>query len=197
MESAERQRWLDAAAFALTAHAGQRRRGSGAPVVCHLLQVSGLVIEHGGDAAQAAAALLHDVVEDCGTQFAELERRFGVEIARIVETCTDSRPGDTPERKSPWLERKQGYLARLREAPGAALLVVGCDKLDNLRSLLADLEAEGVAVFDRFNGTPQQTLWYYGEVVDLLEDSPHVRVHAQLARARTRLAEWVAQCPAA
>jgi (p)ppGpp synthase/HD superfamily hydrolase len=147
MEASDRELLLDAAAFALAAHSGQRRKGSAAPYACHLLQVAGLVLEHGGNAAQAAAAFLHDVVEDCGVAVEDLERRFGGDVVRIVAACTDLRPGDTPEAKSPWLERKRGYLDGLRAAPHTTLLVVGCDKLDNLRSLLEDLEAEGLAVF--------------------------------------------------
>ena len=191
MESAERIDLLDAAAFALASHAGQTRKGSGAPYACHLLQVAGLVLEHGGDAAQAAAGFLHDVVEDCGVAVEELEGRFGREVAHIVAACSDLLPGDTPDAKSPWLERKRSYLTALRAAPHDVLLVVGCDKLDNLRSLLADLEADGTPVFDRFNGTPEQTLWYYREVGVLLAATPHVRVRAELERLCERLVGWV------
>ena len=69
--------------------------------------------------------------------------------------------------------------------------MVGCDKLDNLRSLIGDLEAEGEGVFDRFNGTPEQTLWYYREVCLLLAATPHVRVYAELERLSECLAGWV------
>ena len=191
MEAAERKQLLDAAAFALASHAGQTRKGSGAPYACHLLQVAGLVLEHGGDTTQAAAGFLHDVVEDCGVAVDELERRFGHDVARIVAACTDLLPGDTPAVKSPWLERKRGYLGGLSEAPQRVLLVVGCDKLDNLRSLLADLEADGISVFDRFNGSSEQTLWYYREVGTLLAATPHVRAHADLERLCERLTVWV------
>jgi hypothetical protein len=43
-------------------------------------------------------------------------------------------------------------------------LVAACDKLDNLRSLLADLHAEGPATLARFSGTPPQIRWYYEAV---------------------------------
>lgn len=193
MESAEQQHLARAVEFALEVHAGQERKGTGAPYVCHLLQVSGLVLEHGGSTVEAAAGLLHDAIEDCGVAPAELERRFGREVARIVEACTDLVPGDSPERKSPWLERKRRFLASLREADTGVLLVVGCDKLDNLRSLLADLHAEGTQVFARFNSTPPQTLWYYAQVCALLQPTPHARVHTELSQLCERLEGWVAQ----
>jgi (p)ppGpp synthase/HD superfamily hydrolase len=196
LEATDQQRLARAVEFALAVHAGQQRKGSGAPYACHLLQVSGLVLEHGGSVDQAAAGLLHDAIEDCGVTPDELERHFGGEVARIVVACTDLRPGDSPNRKSPWLERKQGFLASLRDAHSGALLVVACDKLDNMRSLVADLEAEGPGVFERFNATPNQTLWYYREVSAVLRGSEHARAHAELERLCAQLARWVAQIPA-
>ena len=61
---AARNRLAAAITFAIAAHGGQTRKGTPVPYVSHLLQVSGLVLEHGGDGEQAVAALLHDVVED-------------------------------------------------------------------------------------------------------------------------------------
>lgn len=65
---------------------------SNAPYVSHLLAVSSLVIEHGGDEDQAIAALLHDAIEDQGGPKArdEIMRRFGKRVTDIVEGCTDS-----------------------------------------------------------------------------------------------------------
>lgn len=196
MQREDQELVTDALAFALESHAEQRRKGSGAPYVCHLLQVSGLVFEHGGSAEQAAAGLLHDVVEDCGVSSEELARRFGTETARIVEACTDLLPGDTPEHKSPWQSRKDAFLASLRDADVAVRRVAGCDKLDNLRSLLADLEVEGPEVFERFSATPSQSLWYYREVCSLLDDESLVRVRRELAHLCESLEHWVARVEA-
>ena len=62
------QRFTDAVDYARVAHAGQVRKGSGIPYLYHLLAVSSLVLEFGGDEDQAIAGLLHDVIEDCGEQ---------------------------------------------------------------------------------------------------------------------------------
>lgn len=191
MEPADQQCLAEAVRFALAAHAGQLRKGSGAPYACHLLQVAGLVLEHGGSVEQACAGLLHDVVEDCGVAASEIETRFGAEVARIVAACTDLLPGDTPERKSPWLERKRAFLGALGRAEAPVLLVAGCDKLDNLRSLIADLEAEGTGVFEHFNATPPQTLWYYREVATLLEARAPERLVSELAGLVDQLGGWV------
>jgi (p)ppGpp synthase/HD superfamily hydrolase len=122
--------------------------------------VSGLVLEWGGDLTQAAAALLHDVVEDTAATLAELEAAFGAEVAAIVADCTDTGPGEGPGNKRPWLERKRGYLARLGSLAPRSALVAACDKLHNAATLIADLERDGVATLARFNAPAPQQLWY-------------------------------------
>jgi (p)ppGpp synthase/HD superfamily hydrolase len=51
--------------FASEKHAGQTRKASTIPYIAHLMGVTSLVLEFGGDEDQAIAAMLHDVVEDC------------------------------------------------------------------------------------------------------------------------------------
>lgn len=161
----ERQKLARAVAFALAAHAEQTRKGTPIPYASHLLQVVGLVLEHGGDAEQAIAAVLHDVVEDCDEiELDEIRRHFGGDVAAIVEVCTDLLPGDRAGAKSEWSLRKRDYLARLARADARARLVAACDKLHNLRTLVADLHAEGPATLERFTATPAQTRWYHEAV---------------------------------
>jgi hypothetical protein len=81
-----------------------------------------------------------------------------------VRGTTDLLEGDTPARRSPWLERKRRFLARLRRQGARVRLVSACDKLANLRSLLADLHADGAATLARFRAKPEQIRWYYEEV---------------------------------
>lgn len=191
MQDRERELLGRAFAFALEAHADQLRKGGGAPYACHLLQVAGLVLEHGGTPEEAAAGLLHDVVEDCGVAPSQLSAEFGAEVARIVAACTDLLPGDTPERKSPWDERKRRFVASLGSEDLALRRVVACDKLDNLRSLIGDLEAEGPGIFERFNATPSGSLWYYRAVAATLVDAPLSRVRREIEQHCTHLEQWV------
>ena len=65
MTHEERAQFAEALRFALEAHGDQKRKGTAIPYVSHLVQVAGLVLEHGGDVEQAIAGLLHDVIEDC------------------------------------------------------------------------------------------------------------------------------------
>jgi hypothetical protein len=52
--------------YASRLHAKQKRKGSDAPYISHLLAVAAIVLEHGGTEKEAMAALLHDAVEDQG-----------------------------------------------------------------------------------------------------------------------------------
>lgn len=169
MQDRDRTRLADAVRFALEVHAGQTRKGKAVPYVSHLLQVTGLVLEYGGDAELAAAAVLHDAVEDCeGVDVEMLRDRFGAGIAEVVAQCSDLLPGDTPKDKSPWLARKQRYVACLARADARTCLVAACDKLHNLRSLVADLREEGCATLERFEPTPEQMRGYFEAVYEAL-----------------------------
>jgi GTP pyrophosphokinase len=74
-------------ALASRAHAGQSRL-SGEPYVTHSIAVATIVAELGLDGTSAAAALLHDVVEDTEVALEEIEAEFGPTIAAIVDGVT-------------------------------------------------------------------------------------------------------------
>jgi GTP pyrophosphokinase len=167
MDASERKRLTDAVDFAAEVHASQTRKGGGgqAPYVCHLLVVAGLVLEHGGSLDAAIAGLLHDALEDSDEVTPEvLEARFGAEVARIVQDCTDTLPGDTAAEKSPWKERKERYLEHLSEASAESVLVSACDKRHNLGAMVGELRATGLGTLEGFKGSPQEQVWFYREV---------------------------------
>ena len=158
-----------ALAFALAAHGAQTRKGSQIPYVSHLLQVCGLVLEAGGDMDQATAALLHDVVEDTPATLEQVAAEFGAGVAAIVADCTDTQADETPTSKRPWRERKQSHVVHLRGVSNHSALVVGCDKLHNMRTLVASIEQDGVATLKRFNAPPDQQRWLHGELLAALQ----------------------------
>jgi hypothetical protein len=159
-------RFQDALCLAAQLHARQFRKASSVPYAAHLLAVTALVLEHGGDEDEAIASLLHDAVEDQGGPpvLAEIERRFGQAVARIVEGCTDT--DQTP--KPPWRERKQAHIARVKEASRSIQLVVAADKLHNVRSMIADYRRLGPGLWSRFTASGPETLWYYRAMADVL-----------------------------
>jgi len=139
---------LRAFQFAAERHTGQTRKASTIPYIAHLMGVASLVLEYGGDEDMAIAALLHDVVEDCGgaPMLKEVRRRFGRRVATMVDGCTDS--DDDP--KPPWRERKESYIRHLWSADADTRLVSAADKLNNVRSILSDRREVGEAVWERF-----------------------------------------------
>jgi (p)ppGpp synthase/HD superfamily hydrolase len=161
-------RFADALAWAAELHCDQTRKGTAIPYISHLLAVTALVLEHGADEDEAIAALLHDAVEDQGgvPTLAEIRRRFGDRVADIVDVVSDTDVVPKP----PWRERKEGYLHHLADptTPTSALLVSAADKLHNARSILTDLQAEGDQIWSRFNAGPEEQLWYYRSLVDIL-----------------------------
>lgn len=164
------QDFIDAFELAAEVHAHQLRKGSYVPYLGHLMAVSALVLDFGGDEACAMAALLHDTVEDCEdgrAMEARIRARFGDRVADIVLHCSDviAEPG---EAKPPWHARKQQYIDDLEHADHDALLVSACDKLHNARSVLGDLRVQKDALWQRFStkSGPDQ-VWYYTTLADL------------------------------
>ncbi|MBW2288820.1 MAG: HD domain-containing protein [Deltaproteobacteria bacterium] len=191
MDSHAQARLVEATELAHRWHASQFRKGSQIPYISHLLQVQGLVLEHGGDAEQAVAALLHDSLEDAETpaeardRAEEIETRFGAGALAIVRDCSDTGKDEAGATKGPWRERKQRYHAQLAAASERSLLVAACDKLHNLNALVWDIETQGVETLDRFNAGPVEQLWYFDGLAAHFEG----RVPARLQNELTALLE--------
>ena len=165
-------RFLRAFLFAAEKHSGQTRKASSIPYLAHLMGVASLVLEAGGDEDLAIAALLHDVVEDCGgtPMLKEVRRRFGARVAAVVDGCTDAYVYPKPQ----WRERKENYIRRLKKEGADARLVSAADKLNNVRSILSDYRAVGESIWSRFNGGRDGTLWYYRTLLDVfLQHKPN------------------------
>ena len=153
------RRFRSAFTFAARKHDGQKKKATHVPYIAHLMGVSALVLEAGGDEDLAIAALLHDVVEDCGGRptLRKVKSCFGKRVAHVVEGCTDSFVMPKP----PWHERKLKYIRHLRSADSDIRLVSAADKLYNARAILMDYKQCGESVWQRFNGGRDGTLWYY------------------------------------
>lgn len=138
------------------------------PYIAHLLAVTALVLEYGGDEDEAIAALLHDAVEDQGGHetLEEIRKRFGEGVANTVDGCTDA----YVQPKPPWRERKEMHVRELREASGSVRLITAADKVHNIESTLEDLRRDGPVVLDRFRGGRDGTYWYYESVHEVLRE---------------------------
>jgi (p)ppGpp synthase/HD superfamily hydrolase len=159
-------RFDDAFCLAHELHREQHRKGTKTPYISHLIAVASLVLEAGGDEDMAIAALLHDAIEDQGEKISleQIEARFGSRVARIVHDCTDA----FTQPKPPWKQRKLDYLARVPEFADDSRLVCAADKLHNAMSVLRDVRTMGDAVFERFHGRKEGTLWYQRAIAGAL-----------------------------
>lgn len=121
--------WLSGAVeFAWAAHAGQVRRYTGEPYVCHPITVAHMVESEGGSRAEIVAALLHDVVEDTPVTLSEVAGNFGVNVADLVAWLTDTATGNRTE-------RNEQNVVKWSRAPLSAVTVKLADLIDNTRSI--------------------------------------------------------------
>ncbi len=174
-------------------HDGDVRKGTTIPYIAHVLGVTAIALEYGATEAEAIGALLHDTVEDGGgeARLAEIRARFGDEVGDIVLGCSDSLIED-PEQKAPWLERKTAFLRQLEHAPASVCLVSAADKLHNVRAIARDFRDSGDAVWSRFTGGRDGTLWYYDTVATTLVRRWPTALARELRREVEELLERVA-----
>ena len=114
----------------------------------------------------------------------EIRERFGDPVADIVWACSDT--DETP--KPPWKERKERYIEHLRDAPPEVLRVSCADKLHNARSILLDYRALEEALWERFNATGDETLWYYTSLGDVFRERGVGRLAEELDRVVSEVA---------
>jgi len=166
--------------YAHEVHDGQFKKGTSVPYLGHLMGVSSIVLGDGGSEDEAVAALLHDAAEDHGgrARLDDIRSRFGDEVARIVEDCTDS--WDTP--KPSWLARKQAYIQRARTLPSPSLRVSIADKVHNTYGILRDLRNIGEKVWERYDVSPDDVLAYYESLVRAYREAGGGRLVDELER---------------
>jgi len=73
--------------YANECHSGQMRQ-SGDPYIAHPLETALFLANLHLDTHTIVAALLHDVVEDCGVSLEEITLRFGPEVSKLVDGVT-------------------------------------------------------------------------------------------------------------
>ena len=160
-------------AFNIASH-GHRdcvRKGTSIPYISHLLAVSALVIEHGGDEVQAAAALLHDVLEDTEVDEFMLRAYIDRPVVDIVVACSDTQKKPKPA----WRPRKEKYLQHLREMiaepeVNPAILVALADKVHNAETTADMVLHKGKTakeIYDdpNFNAKVGEQKWWYVSLV--------------------------------
>jgi GTP pyrophosphokinase len=119
---------------ALTAHEGQQR-ASGEPYVTHPVATAFYLAELQMDAETLAAALLHDVPEDTDFTIGDIEKRFGREVARLVDGVTKlSKFGSARSVEEQQAENiRKMFLAMAEDV--RVVIIKLADRLHNMRTL--------------------------------------------------------------
>jgi len=162
------------------------------PVMAHLTSVASIVQRAGWPDPVVAAAYLHDILEDKNREKryyseADLVETVGEEVAGYVKTLTETkrRPDGS---HIPWRERKDEYIAQIRNgSPGAAGISLA-DKLHNLWTMNQSLDL-GINIFSDEGGRkglsagPDRQKWFYETVLD----ATRAQEDPRLPPMRTRL----------
>jgi len=124
--------------FASRAHQGQVRK-TGEPYLEHPLTTAMILAEFHLDAETLAAALLHDVTEDCGVPLEEIEANFGSQVGKLVDGVTKlnkltSRARTRETKSKVQAENLRKMLLATAEDLRVVLIKLA-DRLHNMRTL--------------------------------------------------------------
>ncbi|MDP9271734.1 MAG: bifunctional (p)ppGpp synthetase/guanosine-3',5'-bis(diphosphate) 3'-pyrophosphohydrolase [Chloroflexota bacterium] len=120
--------------LAATAHEGQKR-ASGEPYITHPLEVAFYLAELQMDAETLAAALLHDAPEDTDVSLADIEKRFGREVTRLVDGVTKlSKFGSARTMEEQQAENIRKMFMAMAEDVRVVVIKLA-DRLHNMRTL--------------------------------------------------------------
>ena len=117
--------------FAILAHAGQKRKYTGADYSTHPIRVSEAAEAYGLCIESVMAAALHDVEEDSPQFVPEMREKFSTEVTDLVHWLTNPSKGST----LPRAKRKEMDRNHLKVAPYDVRVIKAIDRLDNVREM--------------------------------------------------------------
>lgn len=135
--------------FSARAHRGQYRKGTRLPYFTHPMNAASILVRAGATDEMVAAAVLHDTVEDTPVSLNEIRREFGVEVSRLVAAATER-----PKAFVSWKERKSLHVAHIPALAEDEAAVICADKLDNILSILTDINEKKEEFLLNYRGDP-------------------------------------------
>lgn len=124
---------ISAYEFAAKAHEGQKR-SSGQDYIIHPLAVSYILLELGMDTDTICSALLHDVVEDTSATLDDLKKRFGQDVAMLVDGVTKLGKIPTNSKERQQAENVRKILLAMSQDIRVMIIKLA-DRLHNMRTL--------------------------------------------------------------
>lgn len=174
---------------AAKAHNGQVRKTGDIPFIVHPVAVALILAEYTDDEITLAAALLHDVLEDCPDVYSEAQMRkdFGDEVTGTVKAVSND------PSIADWRQRNEAYLKNLKAYDNdKAVMVCAADKINNLTDILESGEALAPNAWENFNGGKDDQLWWYNACYELIAEClPEHPLARQLQDLITKLAAAV------
>lgn len=130
--------------FAAKKHEGQFRK-SGDPYITHCLGVAEIISELQGGPTTIIVGFLHDTIEDTGTTKAEIEEKFGSDVADMVEALTKvTRLSDYKNVEFTAENHRKIFVARAKDI--RVIIVKLADRLHNRRTLQFQPEHKQVSI---------------------------------------------------
>ncbi|MGN0628923.1 MAG: HD domain-containing protein [Oscillospiraceae bacterium] len=158
-----------AVCFAAEKHEGQSRKGTNIPYITHPMEAAAIAATLTDDEEIIAAAVLHDVAEDCGVTAGELEASFGERTAALVAADSEDKRDSLPPADT-WKIRKEETVARITKMDRDEKIIVLAEKLSNMRSIYRDYAALGDNLWKKFNCSDKKEQgWYYKSICAALK----------------------------
>jgi len=131
-------------------------------------------------------------VEDTPVTLKEIQRDFGILVAKVVREVTEQGTEGTGPKPS-WETRKQASIDAIGHKSYRALLVTAADKLHNVMGLVAQYEVQGEALWDKFSRGKEKQLWVYGTLARKIQAVSRKHTNPGLTKLADRLVAEVAK----
>jgi (p)ppGpp synthase/HD superfamily hydrolase len=167
--------------FATKAHNGQNRKMEDIPMIFHPFTV-GMMLQRAGCKEEVViAGILHDVIEDTKYTRSDISKKFGEEVAKLVEGVTE------PDKNLSWEERKEDAIKRIHSVCLEIKLIEAADKISNLESTLEDIKRRGDDAWSGFKRGKDKQEWlnrnmYKSVVANTDGKHPLFKRYAQLIK---------------
>ena len=173
--------------FVALKYDGKRRTAMQIPYATHLFGVARILKNTGYRDIVVTAGLLHDILEDNFATEPELRAHFGEDVLQLVKATTEM------PKSEDWHIRKQYVINSIPKKSPDELAILLAEKIQNMRSIIVELEQFGEELWNNFNAPKEQQEWYYRSILEQVETyHPNALLLPQLQQVVEKLFAKVA-----